>query len=114
MTLDELIVQLKESPLTVEFDDVMAVILAYYHYTATSFKNGETLNPAGDNEGSCKIFAFGKLQGLTEQETLACFGRYYRDDVLAHPDGTSHANIRSFIAAGWAGIRFDGEALVLR
>ncbi|MEP1447388.1 MAG: HopJ type III effector protein [Paraglaciecola sp.] len=45
------------------------------------------INQAGTNEGSCKIFYFSKLQKLTENQTLALFGSYYRDDVLANPKG---------------------------
>jgi len=54
--------------------------------------------------------AFGQLQGLSEQQTLACFGEHYRK-VLATPGETDHANIRTFMRHGWAGIRFDGAAL---
>jgi len=111
MTLDQLLEQLKDSPVTVEFNDVMAVIETYYDYTATAFQNGDVLNPSGSNEGSCKIFAFATLQGLSEQATLACFGRYYRDDVMLHPEGDDHGNIRSFISNGWQGVSFKGQAL---
>ena len=40
------------------------------------------------------------------------FGDYYRKDVLEHPDGTDHANIRAFMEVGWDGVKFpDGFAL---
>ena len=57
----------------------------------------------GENSGSCKIFAFAQLHHLDEASTLACFGAYYRDDVLKHPQGSDHQNIRQFINTGWQG-----------
>jgi len=51
------------------------------------------------------------LQNLTPQETLACFGAYYRDDVFKHPEATNHQNIRNFIKHGWSGIKFQSIAL---
>lgn len=119
MTVEQLLLQLKTTPETVEFDQVMAVIDQYYHYTPTRFTNGAgggtgngmVVNEAGSNEGSCRIFAFAKLHQLSELETLACFGKYYRDDVLGNPDGDNHGNIRNFMRDGWPGIRFGGSAL---
>ena len=118
MSVDELLNTIRTSPENVEFDDVMAVIDANYIYTETGFNNGseedQVINEAGANAGSCRIFAFGKLNGLSESETLACFGQFYRNDVMAHPDGTDHANIRTFIRHGWSGIHFDSEPLSVR
>jgi hypothetical protein len=111
MTVDELLQQVRSAPDTLEFAEVMAVIDEAYHYTPTAFSNGDVINPAGSNEGSCKIFAFAQLHSLGELETLALFGRYYREDVLGNPAGDDHANIRNFILDGWLGIRFDGQAL---
>jgi len=106
---------LNSTPEKIEFDQVMQVIEENYNYTPTRFTNGEgrdqVTNEAGSNEGSCKIFSFARLNNLDEKQTLACFGNYYREDVLAHPENTDHANIRNFIQSGWAGIRFDGIAL---
>lgn len=117
MSLDELIKLIKHQPERIAFADVMAVIDRYYIYTETAFSNGPgddaILNAAGANAGSCRIFAFGKLQGLSERQTLACFGQYYRD-VLAAPNGDDHANIRAFMRHGWQGIEFSGTALVAR
>ncbi len=107
----DLISLLKAKPQTVEFEQVMAVINDSYYYSPTAFTNGELLNQAGTNEGSCKIFAFAQLNQLTQQETLACFGRYYREDVLVNPKGDDHANIRNFITTSWQGIEFKGVAL---
>lgn len=103
---------------SVGFEETMAVIAACYHYRPTGFYNGlgegRLFNRAGQNEGSCKIFAFARLNGLTERQTLALFGDYYRIDVLADPDGANHQNIRHFMRCGWPGIAFDGDALEKR
>lgn len=96
---------------SITFSDTMAVIEANYEFTPTAFSNGDTENAADTNNGSCKIFAFGLLNNLDEAHTLACFGDYYRKDVLENPEGSDHQNIRNFITSGWAGIEFSGEAL---
>ena len=115
MTINTLIQQVKTQPNDVSFNEVIHVITEHYTYTPTRFSNGiadnNVINEAGTNEGSCKIFAFAKLNNLNKAETLACFGSYYRDDVLNHPDSTDHANIRSFMRHGWPGIHFDQLAL---
>jgi hypothetical protein len=110
-TKNDLLTQLQQAPNTVEFTSVMQVISQFYSYTPTGFSNGELLNAAGSNEGSCKIFHFAQLHELSESATLHLFGRYYRDDVLKNPTGGDHANIRHFILTGWAGIKFDDLAL---
>lgn len=112
MSLDTFLSTLKTNPETIEFTDTMAVIDALYQFTPTQFNNGGLLNEAGQNNGSCKIFAFGKLQGLTEAETLACFGAFYREDVLGNPNGDDHQNIRNFMQFGWGGVEFSGEVFV--
>lgn len=116
MTIEELIMQIKTRPETVEFEEVIDGIDDYYDYTPTHFTNGQghdvVINQPGSNEGSCKIFAFATLEGLNEEETLACFGKYYREDVLQHPQANDHANIRTFMRHGWSGIHFEHSALV--
>lgn len=111
MALNTFLKQLNSSPESVSFNDTIALIDALYDFTPTAFKNGNLHNEAGKNNGSCKLFSFAKLQGLAQQQTLHCFGAYYRDDVLKHPDGTDHQNIRNFMKTGWDGIGFEGEAL---
>jgi hypothetical protein len=115
MNIDELLMQIKTQPDTVEFDQVMACIDEHYYYTPTRFVNGkghdQIINQPGSNEGSCRLFAFATLHGLNEEQTLACFGKYYREDVLQHPEGEDHANIRTFMRHGWSGIAFEGTVL---
>lgn len=118
MGLEQLLERLRLNPESVEFEQVMETIAGHYRFTATGFRNGSTDdfvdNAAGSNEGSCKVFAFAQLHGLDMAQTLACFGRYYRQDVLQHPEGTDHANIRSFMRHGPAGISFAVAPLVPR
>jgi len=115
MTVSDFLNRINARPDSIEFTEVIATIEAHYDYTPTRFTNGRnantTINEAGQNEGSCKIFAFAKLHGLEKKQTLACFGKYYREDVLCNPAGDDHANIRNFMYNGWPGITFDGVAL---
>lgn len=116
MTLHEFIEAAKAGP--VAFSATMDIIAAHYRYTPTGFYNGledrRFYNEAGTNEGSCKLFAFAKANGLDEKATLHCFGDYYTVDVLQHAEGTDHQNIRTFMASGWAGITFDAQALSMK
>ncbi|MCK5396259.1 MAG: HopJ type III effector protein [Gammaproteobacteria bacterium] len=113
--LDLLIKKIQTEPETVSFQEIISFINAYYRYAPTRFTNGINdelvINEAGDNEGSCKIFAFAQMNELDEIQTLHCFGEYYRVDVLQHPDNDDHANIRTFIKYGWKYIKFDDRAL---
>lgn len=114
MNLDQLLDKLNTEPSTIDFNDVMQVIDTNYNYTPANFINGDVNNLAGTNEGSCKIFSFAQLHKLNESQTLACFGDYYRTDVLLNIDGSDHGNIRNFITTGWNGIHFDSIALEIK
>jgi len=111
MSIEEFIQQLRANSENIEFNTTIDVIARHYQYTPTTFSNGVegdcVVNPAGTNEGSNKLFAFGQLQQLSEVEMLHCFGDYYRKDVLQNPDGSDHANIRTFMRHGWQGIKFE-------
>lgn len=111
MELNNFLQQLNDGPEDVAFSDTIAMIDALYDFTPTAFSNNGLVSEAGQNSGSCKIFSFAQLQGLSQQQTLNCFGAYYREDVLLHPDGTDHQNIRNFMVTGWSGIEFQGSAL---
>jgi hypothetical protein len=111
MTLTEFKKIVATSPTNISFSDTMEVIESNYTFTPTAFSNGNLTNEAGQNSGSCKVFAFAKKVGLTKQETLACFGTYYFDEVLQEPKGDGHQNIRNFMKTGFEGLNFDGKPL---
>lgn len=112
--LKELLKVLNEAPQTVQFSDVIKTIDENYNFVPTEFKNGETVNLADQNNGSCKIFSFAQLHNLSQELTLQLFGDYYREDVLKNPDNTDHQNIRNFMVTGWQGVTFLGSALTLK
>lgn len=114
MSITSFLEKLKQTPNTITFPETIATIEDNYDFTPTTFSNGTQINEAGQNSGSCKLFAFAQLQNLSQAETLTCFGAYYFEEVLGDPDGTNHQNIRNFIKTGWDGIQFDGNALALK
>lgn len=93
-----------------DFEDTLTLVERHCDYAPTGFHNGPLYNAAGENEGSCKVFALGQFGNLTEAQALLLFGRHYQS-VLDDPAGTAHGNIRQFMTSGWSGIRFDGPAL---
>lgn len=103
--------QLVQNPENIMFNDVISFIDERYDFTPTKFTNGNTVNEADKNNGSCKVFSFAKLNDLSKDETLTLFGDFYRNDVLKNPTGSDHQNIRNFMQFGWDGISFEGEAL---
>ena len=103
--------KIQNQPQLISFQEVITYIEEEYEFKPTRFTNGSTVNEAGQNNGSCKIFSFAKLKGLSEAQTLALFGDYYRKDVLGNTEGTDHQNIRTFMKRGWEGIEFEGDEL---
>jgi hypothetical protein len=114
MSIQAFLEKVKQTPNEITFPETIAVIEENYNFTPTAFQNGTQHNAAGENSGSCKLFSFAKLQNLTKEETLACFGAFYFEEVLGNPNGTNHQNIRNFINLGWDGIKFEGNALELK
>ena len=114
MTIAPFLEKLKRTPNTITFSETISVIEENYDFIPTAFENGTQHNTAGENSGSCKLFAFAQLQSLSQAETLACFGVYYFEEVLGNPEGTNHQNIRNFMKTGWSGIQFEGPALALK
>ncbi len=106
--------KVKSNPGLLTFQETIEVIESNYNFTPTTFKNGNQINNAGENNGSCKIFAFAKMHQLEKDQTLALFGSYYYDDVLKNPNGNDHQNIRNFMIFGWDGILFESDALELK
>lgn len=114
MTLDLFLTKLKNTPKEISFSETIAVIEEHYNFSPTAFENGLQHNAAGENSGSCKLFAFAEMQNLSEAATLSCFGAYYYEEVLGDPEGTNHQNIRNFMKTGWEEIAFYGEALIAK
>lgn len=104
--------QIKDGKTEFNFNDVIAYIDSHYHFYPTKFTNGDQVNVANQNNGSCKIFSFAKLNDLTKDQTLSLFGDFYTKEVLKNPNGDDHQNIRNFMKYGWDDVKFDGEALV--
>lgn len=111
--LDDFFIQLSTEPDTISFAQTIGVIDQHYAFTPVAFDNGELSNAAGENVGSCKVFAFAALHQLSEAQTLQLFGEHYRA-VMAAPLGQDHPNIRNFQRSGWDGVRFYGAALTLQ
>ncbi len=111
MIVEEFLKKLNNTPEETDFNELMAVIDTQYEFSGTAFDNGDLHNNAGENSGSCKLFSFAKLHQLNEVQTLACFGEYYRNDVLQNPKSDNHQNIRNFMKTGWSGISFVGDSL---
>ena len=67
------------------------------------FTCGNVLNPPNVNTGSAKIFSFGLMTRMSEEQVLRLFGEVYRN---LSPQGSDHANIRAFVKSGWPGVEF--------
>tara|TARA_R110001606_G_scaffold275726_1_gene423921 strand:- start:147 stop:488 length:342 start_codon:yes stop_codon:yes gene_type:complete len=113
MTIQQFKSKLKTTSTSIQFAETMQVIEDNYNFTPTAFTNGNIKNKAGENSGSCKLFAFAIDQQLTKEETLACFGEHYKS-VLKDKKGTSHQNIRNFMEFGFDGLTFESEALEIK
>ena len=113
MLIQEFKTKLKVSPTEIKFAETMQVIEDNYNFTPTTFTNGEITNKAGENSGSCKLFAFAVHQKLQKEEVLYCFGEHYKN-VLEDEKGDSHQNIRNFMKFGFVGLSFDKVALKLK
>ncbi|MCQ8847473.1 HopJ type III effector protein [Alteromonas stellipolaris] len=112
--VDALKKHLNESPESVEFGDVTALIDNAFTFTPTAFTNGEVTNEANQNNGSCKLLALGQHLQLNQAQTLALFGGFYRDDVSKNPEGDDHANIRNFMQTGHEGVSFEAFPLSVK
>jgi hypothetical protein len=113
MTIPEFKTKLKTPPTAITFKETMQVIEDHYNFNPTAFANGDTINNAGTNNGSCKLFAFAIHEELIKEATLFSFGEYYQT-VLADKNGASHQNIRNFMKTGFKGLSFENEALTLK
>ena len=114
MLINVFLTKLNSTPEQVTFADTIATVDTNYGFTPTAFRNGELENAAGQNSGSCKLLSLAKLHNLSLEQTLQCFGEYYRTDVLLYPDATDHQNIRNLMRFGWERVRFEGTALTVK
>ena len=114
MKLNDYVKKLKTTPESISFDETISTIDEHYDFTPSTFTNGDTINKANENNGSCKIFFFAKEQQFSEELTLHCFGDYYRKDVLQNPGSDNHQNIRNFMTSGWTGVSFESSALKIK
>ena len=113
MTLQQFILKLKTKPNEILFAETMQVIDDHFNFFPTAFSNGKILNKAGENSGSCKLFAFAMHKKLTKEETLFCFGEHYKN-VIEDANGISHQNIRNFMNTSFDGLSFESSALQLK
>jgi len=113
MRLNQFLDRLKGDPGSILLDEALDTIGELYEFTPVGFSNGEMRNEAGEAVRSCMLYAFGKLQNLSESQTLVCFGEHYRE-VLSDPHGTAHRTIRIFMRSGWARVKFDSMPLKAR
>ena len=108
--IDALVERLRLDPASIQFSEVIDTIDANFDHTPTAFTNGSAENSAEQNQGSAKVLSFGRIAGLSESETLACFAEHYRN-VQAAPDGKDHQNIRQFMVHGWGGVDLPADVL---
>lgn len=104
-----LIEQLKSG--TFSFKEVIEFIETHYEHKPTAFKNGDAFNESNQNQGSAKVFSFAQINNLSQEDTLHLFAEHYQA-VLNTPEGSDHQNIRQFMQHGWAGLQFEGQALI--
>ena len=64
MSIASFLEKVKQTPTQITFPESIAVIEENYNFTPTAFQNGTQHNAAGENSGSCKLFAFAQLQNF--------------------------------------------------
>lgn len=104
MTLAEFLYAIKQPGH--RFADTLAFIEQNYRYTPQAFDNAGLHNPAGSNQGSCKILGLALLEQLSSEQALLAFGEHYIY-VLATPNETEHANIRHLLKHGLEAVSFN-------
>ena len=100
------------SPSSHMFVDIVSALDSCYVYVPVPFLNGRVMNAAGENAASAKLLSFAKISGLSDGLVAQLWGEHYRG-VVKTPALDDHANIRSFLAHGMAGVAFP-EGLALK
>lgn len=95
----ELLKELKSSrpSKSIELEDVLCQIRKRYKWRPGPFRNGEIENSADENQASGMLLAWSQKNGLSADQVLRCYGKYYRD---LDPSGTDHGNIREVLKHG--------------
>ena len=94
---------------TLTYQDTIDFIDKHYTYFAVPFQCGDISYEPNVKTGAAKIFSFGLMTQMNEEQTLRLFGEYYRD--LKPED--DRPNMRNFLKYGWRGIAFpSGLAIV--
>ena len=96
------------------FSDLTNLIDQEYEFLNVAFKNNDLINLKEENQGSAKVFCFGLMYSLSEEETIRCFGEHYQSVIDEPENHNSHLNIRSFISNGWKGVLINQNALKLK
>lgn len=68
--------QVKNNPEAIDFKDVISYIDEHYDFSPTKFTNGKTVNEANENNGSCKVFSFAKLNDLSKRGNIGFVWRF--------------------------------------
>jgi hypothetical protein len=107
-----LIDRIKSLDINLQFTEVIAHIDEHYEFSPVAFLNGSLENAEGQNSGSAKLLQFALDQNLDLDQTLNCFGEYYRTEVLGNPEGSNHQNIRNLMQYGLQGLKFERPTLL--
>ena len=96
------------------FSDLTNLIDQEYEFLNVAFKNNDLINSKEENQGSAKVFCFGLMHSLSEEDTIRCFGEHYQSVIDEPKNNNSHLNIRSFRSNGWKGVLINQNALKLK
>jgi len=102
------------SGIKMNFSDFTNLIDQEYEFLNVAFKNNDLINSKEENQGSAKVFCFGLMHSLSEEDTIRCFGEHFQS-VIDNPENhNSHLNIRRFMNNGWNGVLINQNALKLK
>jgi len=113
MTTSEYLEQLR-SGVKMNFSDFTRLIDQEYEFLNVAFINNDLVNSKEENQGSAKVFCFGLMHSLSEEDTIRCFGEHYHSVIDEPENHNSHLNIRSFMSNGWNGVFINQNALKLK
>ena len=102
------------SGVKMNFSDFINLIDQEYEFLNVAFKNNDLVNLKEENQGSAKVFCFGLMYSLSEEDTIRCFGEHYQSVIDEPENHNSHLNIRSFMSNGWNGVLINQNALKLK